>query len=402
MKSYIIIKCKLTNNKKTIKIPLGIYMNVIANDPSLSESNLENLIKNRSSILINADSATVLKELNGVTNIAKLVLIDPPYNRKTKFHHYDDNKCSIKWLEVLRSHCSCLYNLLDDDGSLWMHIDDSEMPNARLLLDEIFGSKNFVASIVWQKTVSRDNRTAISTTHEYILVYAKNKSIWRKSRNKMPATLEQLKRYKNPDNDPRGPWSSGDLTAKAGPGRRIDQFYDVLLPSGRVVTPSKGTCWRYTQDRLQELINDNRIDFGSGNKMPRLKRFLNEMKPGLVPDTWWPGNIVGTTDSAKRHLKSLFPNLIPFETPKPEELTSRIIKIASNPNDLVIDIYGGSGTTAAVSQKLNRKWLVVEKEKKTFNEFTLPRINMVKNKLDYGGIDFEDCNKRQRPFIVIQ
>jgi len=344
------------------------------------------LLNKKESILVHGDAYDTLKVLKGNENFVKLVLIDPPYNRRTQFHHYSDNTCSYKWLDDLKVNCTYLREFLKPDGSLWMHIDDAEMPAARLMLDTLFGSTNFVATIVWQKTVSRDNRTSISTTHEYILVYAKSKKEWRNSRHKLPPTEDQIKRYKNPDDDHRGPWSSGDLTAKAGPGRRDSQFYDITLPSGRVVSPATGTCWRYTQERLEELAADDRIDFGSGNKMPRLKRFLNEIESGLVPDTWWAGSDVGTADTAKRHLKSMFPDLVPFETPKPEELTSRILHIATDPNDLVIDVYAGSGTTAAVSQKMNRQWLTTEKQERTFSEFTLPRLKMVTGGLDCGGI----------------
>jgi len=342
-----------------------------------SISSLKQNIGDGKSILVRADALEVLEELTTCSDLVRLVLIDPPYNRRTKFHHYNDSTCSFKWLEMLKLHCTKLRDLLTIDGSLWMHIDDAEMHSARTMLDELFGRSNFIATIVWQKSVSRDNRTSISTTHEYILVYSKHKPSWTKARHKLPATDEQLNRYKNPDNDVRGPWTSGDLTAKAGPGRRATQFYDITLPSGRVVSPSKGTSWRYTRERLDELISDNRIDFGSGDKVPRLKRFLSEVEPGLVPDTWWSGEEVGTADSAKRYLKSLFPNLVPFETPKPEQLAARIIHIASNPGDLVLDIYAGSGTTAAVSQKMKRRWLTVEKEVRTFEEFTLPRIESI-------------------------
>lgn len=319
---------------------------------------------------------SVLKESN---NKVKMALIDPPYNRRTKFHHYNDSMCRDKWVDTLETHCRLLRDCLHEDGSLWMHIDDAEMIRARITLDRIFGEKNFVASIVWQKSLSRDNRTLISATHEYILVYAKDRTLWKQTRNKLPPTEEQLSRYRNKDNDPRGPWTSGDLTAKAGPGRRASQFYDLQLPSGRTVRPATGTAWRYTKDRLDEMIADNRIYFGSGDSMPRLKRFLSEVDAGLVPNTWWSGEEVGTADSAKKHLKSIFPELTPFETPKPEELVKRAIRIATNENDYVIDIYGGSGTTAAVAEKLNRRWLTSEKEERTFYEFTLPRIKYVTN-----------------------
>lgn len=347
---------------------------------------IETLVKQKQSILVRADAAEVLHEISTCHSLARLVLIDPPYNRRTKFHHYSDSVDSNSWLKLLESHCSILRNLLTPDGSLWMHIDDAEMPAVRIMLDKLFGSANFVATIIWQKTVSRDNRTPVSTTHEYILVYAKNKPKWHRSRHKLPATEEQLDRYKNPDNDSRGPWTSGDLTAKAGPGRRAAQFYSLTTQSGRIVSPATGTCWRYTQERMQELIEDNRIDFGNGNKMPRLKRFLSEIEPGLVPDTWWPGKDVGTADSAKRHLKTMFPELIPFETPKPEGLAARIIQIATNPGDLIIDVYGGSGTTAAVAQKMGRQWLTVEREQRTFHEFMLPRLERVVKGLDLGGV----------------
>lgn len=349
--------------------------------PSLGE-----LVVEGRCVLVNNDAASCLEQLGEAPVGIRLALIDPPYNRRTKFHHYNDSSSRDRWVADIQLSCTNLRRHMRDDGSLWMHIDDAEMPSARAALDDIFGRRNFVATIVWRKTVSRDNRMPISTTHEYILVYAKNKQSWFKSRHKLPATKEQRARYKNPDDDPRGPWTSGDLTAKAGPGRRREQFYSIVTPSGRVVTPATGTCWRYTRERLQELIDENRVDFGSGDKMPRLKRFLSEVDPGLVPDTWWEGPNIGTADSAKRHLKTLFPSAIPFETPKPEELTARILHIATNPGDLVVDVYGGSGTTAAVAMKTGRRWLLAEREGRTFREFTLPRLRLVAEGRDSGGV----------------
>lgn len=347
---------------------------------------LNELILKGHSVLVNDDAVSCLKQLGEKPIGIRLALIDPPYNRRTNFHHYNDSSSRDNWIADIQLSCTNLRNHMRDDASLWMHIDDAEMPSARATLDNIFGRRNFIATIVWRKTVSRDNRMPISTTHEYILVYAKNKQCWFKSRHKLPATKEQHARYRNPDNDPRGPWTSGDLTAKAGPGRRREQFYSITTRSGRVVTPATGTCWRYTRERLQELIDDNRVDFGSGDKMPRLKRFLSEVDPGLVPDTWWEGPGVGTADSAKRHLKMLFPSAIPFETPKPEELTARILHIATNPGDLVVDVYGGSGTTAAVAMKMGRRWLLAERESRTFHEFTWPRVQLVAEGKDMDGV----------------
>ena len=339
------------------------------------------------STMIRADAAEALPALlrSGAARF-RLALIDPPYNRRTKFHHYNDSASRDSWAIERERHARLLRSLLREDGSLWMHIDDAEMPVARQILDRVFGASNFVATVVWQKSVSRDNRVDIATTHEYILVYAKNRSAFRTSSHKLPGTPKQFARYRNPDSDPRGPWTSGDLTAKAGPGRRAEQFYDLVTPSGRVVSPASGTAWRYTKERLDELIRDNRIDFGKGNKMPRLKRFLSEVEAGLVPETWWPGDVVGTADTAKRHLKAMFPSMTPFETPKPEQLTARILTIATDPGDWVVDCYAGSGTTSAVAHKLGRSFVGIEREERTFAEFTIPRMKKVDGGKDRGGV----------------
>lgn len=319
----------------------------------------------------------------------RLALLDPPYNTTSVFHHYNDRVRSDTWLETRRTHLTMIRSLLTADGSVWMHLDDRELHYAKVMLDEVFGRKNYVGTIVWQKTLSRENRTDLSTTHEYVLVYAKNKVVWSRSRNKLAPTAEQLERYKNPDDDPRGPWTSGDMTAKAGPGRRAAQFYDLTLPSGRVVTPARGMAWRFTQDRFEELIEDDRVSFGpKGDSVPRLKRFLSETQGGLVPTTWWPGDEVGTTDLAKKELRRLFPDMVPFETPKPERLARRIIEISTDPGDVVLDCYGGSGTSAAVAHKLGRSWIIGEREQRTFDEVLVPRLQAVVAG-EQGGISSE-------------
>lgn len=309
---------------------------------------------------------------------ARLALLDPPYNTTSVFHHYADRAPSGVWLAERREHSERIKALLTADGSLWMHLDDSEMHYAKVMLDDVFGRKNYVGTIVWQKTLSRENRTDVSTTHEYLLVYAKNKQVWARARNKLAPTEEQIARYRNPDDDPRGPWTSGDMTAKAGPGRRAAQFYDLTLPSGRVVQPAKGMAWRFTRERLEDLIADGRVSFGPrGDGVPRLKRFLAETQGGLVPTTWWPGDEVGTTDLAKKELRRLFPDVVPFETPKPERLVQRVLEIATDPGDLVIDCYGGSGTTAAVAHKMGRRWVTSERESRTYSEVLVPRLRAV-------------------------
>jgi adenine-specific DNA-methyltransferase len=325
------------------------------------------------------DADTLFSEqVDHLQGTVRLAMIDPPYNTTSKFHHYSDRQTSDVWMEERRRHAEHIRSLLTADGSLWMHLDDREMHYAKVMLDEVFGRKNYVGTIVWQKSVSRENRTDLSTIHEYILVYAKNKQIWARSRNKLAATDEQLARYKNPDNDPRGPWTSGDMTAKAGPGRRAAQFYDLELPSGRVVQPAQGMSWRFTRDRLEALIEDGRVSFGTtGNSVPRLKRFLSDTQGGLVPTTWWPAEEVGTTDTAKKELRRLFPEMVPFETPKPERLAKRIIEISSDFGDTVLDCYGGSGTSAAVAHKLGRRWITAEREMRTFHEVLVPRLEAV-------------------------
>ncbi len=318
------------------------------------------------------------EQLPDAHGTVRLALVDPPYNTTSLFHHYSDRTTSASWIDERRAHAEHIRSLLTADGSLWMHLDDSEMHYAKVMLDEVFGRKNYVGTIVWQKSLSRENRTDLSTTHEYILVFAKNKLIWSRTRNKLAPTDEQLARYKNPDNDPRGPWTSGDMTAKAGPGRRAAQFYDLELPSGRVVQPAQGMAWRFTRDRLEELVRDDRVSFGAqGDNIPRLKRFLSETQGGLVPTTWWPADEVGTTDTAKKELRRLFPEMIPFETPKPERLAKRIIEISTDPGDTVLDCYGGSGTTAAVAHKMGRRWITSEREARTFNEVLVPRLKAV-------------------------
>jgi adenine-specific DNA-methyltransferase len=177
------------------------------------------------------------------------------------------------------------------------------------------------------------------------------------------------------------------MTAKAGPGRRGAQFYDVTLPSGRVVRPARGMAWRFTRDRFDELVADGRVTFGPrGDSVPRLKRFLSETRQGLVPTTWWPGLELGTTDTAKKQLRRLFPALVPFETPKPEELVARVVQIASDPGDLVLDCFAGSGTTPAVAHKLRRRWFAVERELRTVEDFLVPRLDTVVAGADPGGV----------------
>jgi adenine-specific DNA-methyltransferase len=338
--------------------------------------------------LVVGDALGALRDARArLAGAVELALLDPPYNTRANFHHYRDRAAHDRWLEHRRAELEALRPLLTPTASVWIHLDDSEMHYAKVMMDGVFGRASFVATVVWQKTLGRENRTDISDTHEYLLVYARDRAAWRRRRNLLPLGEDQLARYANPDGDARGPWTSGDMTAKAGPGRRAAQFYDVTLPSGRVVRPAKGMAWRFTRDRLDELVADGRVTFGPrGDSVPRLKRFLAETRQGLVPTTWWPGAEVGTTDSAKKHLRRLFPALVPFETPKPEELVARVVQIASDPGDLVLDCFAGSGTTPAVAHKLRRRWFAAERELRTVEEFLMPRLDAVIAGTDPGGV----------------
>ncbi|WP_440826675.1 site-specific DNA-methyltransferase [Psychrobacter cryohalolentis] len=321
---------------------------------SYGESDTDNM-------LIQGDNLDALKALIPThSGKVKCIFIDPPYNTKSAFEHYDDNLEHSKWLSMIYPRLELLQQLLSEDGSIWITLDDNEMHYCKIILDEIFGRDNFIASMVWEKRKTRENRRVFSFNHDHILVYSKNKSRFESIRNPLSITEEIRKRYKNPDNDKRGAWQSISALAQAGHGT-ASQFYDITLPSGRVLGPAKGNCWRYSQQRMQEEIADNRIWFGkTGNNVPRIKKFLSESKSkGVTPETLWKADDVGTNDSAKKHLNNILSDKV-FDTPKPEELIGQIIQIASNEGDLVLDSFLGSGTTAAVAMKMNRKFIGIE------------------------------------------
>jgi adenine-specific DNA-methyltransferase len=345
-------------------------------------------------LLFTGDSLDVLRVLREVPEYArhyrgkvKLCYIDPPFNTGQTFTHYDDWMEHSTWLSFMRDRLLLIKDLLAPDGSVWVHLDDAEVHRMRCLMDEVFGGENFVSTIVWQKVHARDNRTTISTSQDYITVYARNLNMWSSGRNLLPRTAEQLSGYQNPDNDPRGPWTSSDLSAKAGPGRRASQFYTIVSPAGKAFEPAKGRCWLLTEDRYEEFVADGRIYFGStGDSMPRLKKFLSEVQDGIVPSTWWTFEEVGNNQDAKREMKAVFGDGEPFTTPKPERLLERVIHIGSNPGDIVLDCFGGSGTTAAVAHKMGRRWVTAEVLPATVATFTAERLKKVADGNDPGGI----------------
>jgi adenine-specific DNA-methyltransferase len=337
--------------------------------------------------LIFGDNLLALKALEQeFTGKIKCIYIDPPYNTGSAFTHYDDGVEHSIWLSLMRDRLEILRRLLTDDGSIWVNLDDNEHAYAKVLLDEIFGRVNFVANVIWQKTHTRENRTDISTVHDNILVFAKDRLKWQLIRNPLPTSEAQLERYSNTDNDPRGDWASLPAHAKAEKGRRQAQFFTITTPSGRAIDPPAGRCWLYTEERFAEMVADKRIWFGeSGNNAPRVKKFLSEVQAGLVPSSIWMHTEVGTTGAAKAQLTALFPGETPFSTPKPEQLIERVIQIASNEGDLVLDSFAGSGTTGAVAHKMGRRWIMVEIGEHCHTHI-IPRLKKVIDGEDQGGI----------------
>lgn len=313
-------------------------------------------------MLIQGDNLESLKALLPYyAGLVKCIFIDPPYNTKSAFEHYDDNLEHAQWLSMMYPRMVLLRELLSEDGSIWITLDDNEAHYFKVLCDEVLGRKNFVANVFWQKTPTRENRTDVSAVHDHLFVYAKDRDIWKEKRNLLPASDSQISRFTNPDNDPRGAWASLPAHAKAEKGRRKEQFFTITTPSGRLVDPPPGRCWLYTAERFQEMVEDNRIWFGeSGSNVPRVKKFLSEVQAGLVPSTFWAHDEVGTNGKAKAEIVALFPGETPFSTPKPEALIQRIIQIATNDDDIVLDSFLGSGTTAAVAQKMGRRWIGIE------------------------------------------
>lgn len=334
-------------------------------------------------ILIHGDNLLALKALEQeFTGKLKCVFIDPPYNTGSAFEHYDDGVEHSLWLSLMRDRLELIKRLLSEDGSLWITIDDNEAHYLKVLLDETFGRQSFIATNVWQKRYSRENREAIGDAHDYVITYARNPERFKAIRNLLPLGEKQKGVYRNPDNDPRGLWQSVSLLAQ---GYRPNQMYEIVAPNGNVHTPPSGTCWKVIEPEYQKLVTDNRVYFGKdGNGVPRRKEFLEKAK-GLVPWTWWPHEEVGHNDEAKREIHALFGKDNVFDTPKPERLLNRIIEIATSPGDLVLDSFAGSGTTGAVAHKMGRRWIMVELGEHCETHI-VPRLRKVIDGEDKGGI----------------
>lgn len=327
---------------------------------------------------------------SGLADRVKLAYLDPPFNVGQGYGHYNDVLLPPMWLSMLRDRLAALKPLLQRDGSVWLHLDDAHAHHGRCLLEEVFGPEAFVGTIVWQKRTTQDSRAAFSTCHDYIHVFSPaGPRAWKRTRNKIPTPRRDLK---NPDNDPRGPWADAPFTA---PGYRPGQQYDIITPAGRALRPPVGRSWFTTEDVFHELCADNRIYFPkSGAGSPRLKRFVGELGESVPMSIWLNGSAssdvlgeaTGTNNDATRHLMQIFPDGVPFATPKPETLLARIIHIATDPGDMVLDCFAGSGTTAAAAHKMGRRWVANERSHSTVNGFAEPRLRKVVCGGDAGGI----------------
>jgi adenine-specific DNA-methyltransferase len=334
--------------------------------------------------LIFGDNLLALKALEQeFLGKVQCVAIDPPYNTGAAFQHYDDGLEHSLWLSLMRDRLEILWRLLDDNGSLWIHIDDTEMPYLRVLLDEICGRQAFVACNVWQKRYSRENREAIGDAHEYVLTYARCPERFKAARNKLPLGPKQRAVYRNPNNDPKGPWRTVSFSAQ---GYRPNQMYEIRSPiTGKRHRPPAGSCWKMVEAEYQRLLAEGRMYFGKdGNAVPSRIQYLKDIE-GLAPWTWWPHEEVGHTDEAKREMQALFGKKDAFDTPKPERLVARILAIATSPGDLVLDSFAGSGTTGAVAHKMGRRWIMVELGEHCHTHI-IPRLKKVIDGQDPGGV----------------
>lgn len=395
-------------------------------------------------LLIHGESGDVLEALTRVPELAqkyvgqvKLIYIDPPFNTEKTFSSYEDNLEHSIWLTMMRDRLLNLRRLLSLDGSIWVHLNNAEVHRMRSLLDEVFGIENFVSEVAWEKTFKpRNDATGFSSRHDVVLVYSRGPlASW----NRLPRTASMDSSYANPDNDPNGAWTSAPATANHGDGGG-GMCYAIQSPlTGEVLRPPLGGSWRFSQEgmlaslseyapyRLEDLHDEEwrannegvsldrakhgicalmldcspeeaaessrkRIEAGNWPRVYitskggfRSKSYL-ATKPGRVPEDWWLCDEVGSNDEAKNEIKALSPGVVPFDTPKPERLLQRIIHIATNPGDIVLDCFGGSGTTAAVAQKMGRRWVMGELLDSNYSTYEVPRLTKVVNDEDPGGI----------------
>ncbi|WP_107340852.1 site-specific DNA-methyltransferase [Agrobacterium pusense] len=330
--------------------------------------------------LIYGDNLLALKALEAdYFGRVKCVFIDPPYNTFSAIPNYEDGVEHSLWLSLIRDRLEIIKNLISDDGSIWITIDDNESHYLKVLCDEIFGRSNFIGSVVWQHSVQGKNDAQhFSLHHNYIHVYRKTE---RFKRNDVPRTDEHNKNYANPDNDPNGAWRAGDVRS---PNLRENLKYKVKTPSGRIIAPpEKG--WRWSETAFYEKVRSGEITFLKDDTKVLRKIYLKD-QGGRVPESIWFGNDVGTTREATNDLRKILPDVEElFPTPKPEKLIQRILQIATNEGDLVLDSFAGSGTTGAVAHKMGRRWIMVELGEHAVTHI-VPRLKKVIDGRDQTGV----------------
>ncbi len=336
---------------------------------------------NTQNIFIEGDNLEVLKLLQkSYHKKVKMIYIDPPYNTGKDFVYKDNFKDNIRnykeitgqvdgeghnlssnpetsgryhtdWLNMMYPRLKLARNLLKDDGVIFISIDDNEVANLRKMCDEIFGEENFIANFIWEKRTNRENRKEVSYRHDNTLCYTKNRSLG-KAINQLPMNEKALSNYKNPDDDPRGPWKSDPATAQSGHGTKT-QFYELEAPNGKIHKLESGRCWLYTKEVMNEAINDNRIWFGKdGNGVPRVKTYLHDKERGLTPESIIFSKDASTNEAAKNSLKKLFNGVAAFETPKPTELIKVFLQVSCE-EGVVLDFFAGSAATAHSVMQLN-------------------------------------------------
>ncbi len=334
--------------------------------------------------LIFGDNLLALKALEQeFSGNVKCVFIDPPYNTGSAFTHYDDGLEHSIWLGLMRDRLEIIRNLLSEDGSLWITIDDNEAHYLKVLCDEVFGRKNFLNTVCWEKVYTLKNTAKhFSEMHDFVLVYAKN--IERVFFQPLPRGEKQNQSFTNRDSDPRGPWLDSAVHARNFYSKGS---YTVTSPSGKQFSPPPGRYWTVSEENFHALDAGNRIWWGkNGGNAPRKKTFLTEVKGGVVPGTIWSHEEAGQNAEAKGEIKALIGEGDEvFITPKPEKLIQRILSIATAPGDLVLDSFAGSGTTGAVAHKMGRRWLMVELGEHCHTH-VIPRLRKVIDGEDKGGI----------------
>jgi adenine-specific DNA-methyltransferase len=354
---------------------------ILVEDPSKSYGDIQS-----ENLLIHGDNLLALKALEqNYAGKIKCIYIDPPYNTGNAFEHYDDGIEHSLWLSLMKPRLDILRSLLRDDGSIWINLDDSEVHYLKVLCDEIFGRDNFRSFITWQRKYSVSNNfKGIASICDYILVYSKSNSF---QNNLLARSDESKSRYNNPDNDPRGPWKSVDYLNQATPSQRKNLCYDIKNPNTGVVIKNTKKAWKYDPNTHKIHVAENRIWWGldGKNTTPALKLFLSEVRDGMTPYNWWSHQEVGHTDEAKKESINLFGSDFSFSTPKPERLIQRVLELATNENDIVLDSFLGSGTTAAVAHKMKRKWIGIELGEHAITH-SLPRLKKVVSGDDKGGI----------------